>query len=109
VEGRLALRDDLFENDAVIFDQLLSRSVTYGATGGPSIEVKFPDMPQLGLWSKAGAGFVCIEPWHGFASPVDFDDDLRKKPGMVMVQPATARSFGMTIILHATAWADHRA
>ncbi len=103
VEGRLALRDDLFEKDAVIFDQVQSRSVTYGAGSGPSIEVRFPEMPQLGLWSKAGADFICIEPWHGFASPVDFDDDLSKKPGMVMVQPASPKSFAMTIIWHAAA------
>jgi len=101
VDGRLALRDDLFDKDAVIFDQLLSRSVTYDAGSGPSIQVRFPEMPQLGIWSKAGAGFVCIEPWHGFASPVDFDDDLLKKPGMAVVQPASFKSFGMTILWHA--------
>jgi galactose mutarotase-like enzyme len=103
VDGRLALRDDLFESDAVIFDQMLSRSVTYGAGSSPSIEVSFSEMPQLGIWSKAGAGFICIEPWHGFASPVGFDDDLLKKPGIVMVQPASPRSFAMTIIWHAAA------
>jgi galactose mutarotase-like enzyme len=103
VDGRLALRDDLFQEDAVIFDQVVSRSVVYGADSGPSIEVRFPKMPQLGIWSKAGAGFICIEPWEGFASPVSFDDDLRKKPGIVMVQPAAPESFGMTIIWNAAA------
>lgn len=101
VDRRLALRDDLFENDAVIFDRVLSRSLTYGACSGPSIEVRFPDMPQLGLWSKVGAGFICIEPWHGFASPVEFDGDLSKKPGMVMVQPASSKSFATSIIWRA--------
>ncbi|SKA37720.1 Galactose mutarotase [Enhydrobacter aerosaccus] len=100
----LALADDLFRDDALIFDRLASRKVTYGAaTGGaamgPQLEVAFPDMPHLGIWSKPGAGFVCIEPWHGFASPTDFDDELRTKPGMAILPPGDAQAFEMKITL----------
>jgi len=96
-DRRLTLRDDLFTNDALIFDRLTSRSVTYGAPGGPSIRVSFPRMPQLGIWSKPGAGFVCIEPWHGYASPEAFDGELADKPGMVLIAPGATETFGMTI------------
>ena len=48
VVGRtLALRDDLFTADALIFDAVKSRRVTYGAPDGPKIEVGFGDAPQL--------------------------------------------------------------
>jgi galactose mutarotase-like enzyme len=99
VGDRLALRDELFADDALIFERLESRRVTYGAAGGPAIEIAFPAMPQLGVWSKPGAGFVCIEPWHGFASPVGFDGELIDKPGMVVVPAGGSQTFAMAIRL----------
>ncbi len=40
------LRDDLFEKDAIVFDELQSRSVEYGAPDSGSIQVEFPGMPH---------------------------------------------------------------
>jgi galactose mutarotase-like enzyme len=91
----LLLSDELFAYDALIFDQLRSRRVTYGAATGPKIVIAFPDMPHLGIWSKPGAGFVCIEPWQGFASPAGFDGEFRDKPGIVLIAPDDSRSFSM--------------
>lgn len=98
-DRHLPLADDLFRDDALIFDEPASRSVLYGAVDGPSIRVSFPRMPHLGIWSKPGAGFVCIEPWHGYASPEDFDGELADKPGMVLIAPGTTQAFDMTIAL----------
>ena len=96
-DRKLALRDALFINDAMIFDRLTSRCVTYRASTGPSVEVRFESMPQFGIWSKPGAGFVCIEPWQGFASPEDFDGDLKDKPGMTLVAPGTTKRFEIAV------------
>jgi galactose mutarotase-like enzyme len=98
VEGdRLRLHDDLFQDGALIFDRHASRKVHYGVPGGRSITVGFPDMPHLGIWTKPGAGFVCIEPWQGYASPVDFEGGFAEKPGMVSIPPGETRGFGMQI------------
>ena len=97
----LALRDELFAGDAIIFDDIASRSLRYGADAGPQLEFAFPDMPQLGIWTKPGADFICIEPWHGFADPEGFDGDLRHKPGMALLPPGTAKDFAMSISLRA--------
>ena len=96
---RLALRDDLFRNDALVFDQPRSRRVAYSAPGAPTIEVSFADMPHLGIWSKPGANFVCIEPWQGFASPQGYDGEFAARPGVVQIAPGGARRFSMTIII----------
>ena len=93
----LALRDELFTSDALIFDRLRSRRVRYGAARGPHLDIRFDDFPTLGIWTKPGAGFVCIEPWQGFADPVGFDGDLRDKPGIVVLAPGTSRRFAMSI------------
>jgi galactose mutarotase-like enzyme len=100
VEGRrLRLRDDLFIDDALIFDELRSRGVTYGAEGFPSIRFDFPDMPHLGIWTKPGAGFICIEPWQGHASPADFDGEFTSRPGVVSIPVGQEATFVMTMTL----------
>jgi galactose mutarotase-like enzyme len=90
---RLALHDGLFEDDAIVFDSLESRSVVYG----DAVRVSFPEMPHLGIWTKPGAGFICIEPWQGYASPEGFDGELVGKPGMVPIAPAATRRFEMSM------------
>lgn len=94
---RLALHDELFRDDALIFDRLESRSLVYGAPGRRSLRVGFPGMPHLGIWTKPGAGYVCIEPWQGYASPNSFDGELKDKPGMVSIGPGETRCFEMSI------------
>jgi len=98
---RLVLNDSLFTNDALIFDQIRSRSVTYGAQDGPRIRVSFPDAPYLGIWTKPGAPFVCIEPWHGLADPAGFNGDFTAKPGVFTVAPGGVQSIETTITLEA--------
>lgn len=102
VEGRtLMLRDELFEAGAMVFDTLQSRRVIYGGPSGPQIEVGFPHMPHLGVWTKPGAPFLCVEPWHGYAAPVGYAGELREKPGIIELEPGDFREFGMTVTLRA--------
>jgi galactose mutarotase-like enzyme len=96
---RLGLADALFERDALIFDRLHSRRLTYGPTEGRRLQLDFPAMPHLGIWSKPGAGFVCLEPWQGFASPVDFDGELANKPGIMAIPPQSDRVFALTVTI----------
>ncbi|WP_339500625.1 aldose 1-epimerase family protein, partial [Pseudomonas canadensis] len=86
LQGRtLALDHALFTQDALIWDPVHSQSVRYGASTGPQLRVDFPDTPMLGIWTKPGAAFVCIEPWHGIADPEGFTGDIREKPGIVTI------------------------
>jgi len=96
---RLELADALFQDDAVIFDQIRSRSVSYGADAGPRMQLSFPDSPYLGIWTKPQAEFICIEPWHGVADPVGFSTDFRTKPGVFMLAPGAALPIKMAITL----------
>lgn len=98
VEGKtLRLNDDLFVDDAIIFDGLCSRALDYGADGTPSIAVDFADLPDLGIWTKPGAEFICLEPWQGFNDPAGFDGDIWAKPGIVAIAPSAMREFSMNI------------
>jgi galactose mutarotase-like enzyme len=100
VRGKeLVLRDHLFIDDALIFDRLISSHLDYGATSGPQIRVQFSDFPILGVWTKPGAGFLCIEPWQGCADPEGFEGDIREKPGIIEIPPGSARKFVTSISL----------
>lgn len=92
-DRHLLLKDDLFEEGALVFDTLASRSVLYGE----AVRVDFPRMPHLGIWTKPGAGYVCIEPWQGHASPEGFDGELADKPGIVVIAPGASETFAMSI------------
>ena len=92
-DGRLLLHDGLFEAGALVFDRLASRSLVYGE----ALRVSFSGMPHLGIWTKPGAGYVCIEPWQGHASPEGWQGELADKPGMVAIMPGARQSFGMSI------------
>jgi len=98
IEGdTLAPRDDMFVPDALIFDRLRSRSVRFGVPGGRMLRVDFPEMPLLGVWTKPGAPFLCIEPWQGLADPVGYDGDFRAKPYVIEVAPGAERRFAIAI------------
>jgi galactose mutarotase-like enzyme len=97
--NRLALADDLFVDDALIFLSPESRSVTYGAPGSPGVTVRFPGMPHLGIWTKPGAGYVCIEPWQGFASPEDFEGEFADRPGVISVPVGGTATFAIEVAL----------
>lgn len=100
LDGRtLHLADALFTDDALIWDPVRSAGATYGADGGPRLRVEFPDTPSLGIWTKPGAAFVCIEPWHGHADPAGFTGDIRDKPGIFEVAPGAQWQGGMRIAL----------
>ena len=99
----LELSERLFVDDAVILDRPASASVRYAAGVGPAIEMSWHGFQELGIWSKpGGAPFLCIEPWHGIASPVDFDGEFLDKPGLMLIAPAAKHVLAYQIRLPRT-------
>ncbi|SIN60589.1 Galactose mutarotase [Parasphingorhabdus marina DSM 22363] len=98
VRGR-TLRPEyaLFEEDAIIWDDLASRQLTWGVPGQTRLDIAFPDTPWLGIWQIPGARYLCIEPWAGMADPAGYDGDFTDKPGMMTLAPGESRSFHMYV------------
>jgi galactose mutarotase-like enzyme len=95
--NRLNLCDELFADDALIWTDLNSRRLTYGVPDGPHLDIGFPDTPHLGIWTKPGAGYLCIEPWAGFADPDGYAGEFRDKPGVIEIAPGAERIFRMDV------------
>jgi galactose mutarotase-like enzyme len=97
VGRRLTLADDLFTADALVFQPVHSQSVDYAGPGDATLRVAWTGFEQLGVWTKPGAGFVCIEPWRGYASPEGFDGEFTAKPGVFQVAPGATATAQYTV------------
>ena len=95
----LALHDALFADDALVWDPVRSQLLRYGAPDGPRLDIAFPDTPRLGIWTKPGGRFVCVEPWHGIADPAGYAGEYRDKPGVFEIAPGEAKRIGMSVTL----------
>ena len=104
VAGAILRPDDaLFVDDALIFDAAVSRSLWFGVPGRPGVSVEHPDLPLLGIWTKPGAPYLCLEPWQGIADPEGYAGEFRDKPGVVMIAAGDRRSVTMRITVGCSA------
>ncbi|MGV8853152.1 MAG: aldose 1-epimerase family protein [Devosia sp.] len=93
VEGALSLDHDLFTADAMLFPEGAGAGLRYG-TSSRAINFTWENLPNLALWSKPGAPFVCLEPWHGTAAEVGGSDDLAERPYGVLLGPGAIARYG---------------
>ena len=75
----------LFESDALIFKTLESNSLTILENSQPYIKVDFKEFPNLGIWTKENASFICIEPWFGYSDKNENSGDLYQKEGIIIL------------------------
>jgi galactose mutarotase-like enzyme len=87
---RLLLTDGLLAGTPLCFFEANSRSVRFENDRGAAIVVEAENFPHFAIWSKAGAPYLCIESWTGYADPEDFDGELADKPSMRFLAPGAA-------------------
>lgn len=95
--GRLVLEHAYFEEDAMIFPEGAGVGLTYGAEGGPSLHFSFDNLPNLALWTKPGAPFICIEPWHGTAPEVGASADIAARPYTATLAAGASATFAFSL------------
>lgn len=81
VNRSLPLSYSLFENDALVFKTLTSKYVDIVKINKALLRVACKDFPSLGIWTKPGAPFICIEPWQGYADSTAANGDINTKDG----------------------------
>jgi galactose mutarotase-like enzyme len=82
----LPISKTLFDRSALIFMDAKSKKITLGAKNSSRrLTVEFAGFPELGIWAKPGAPFVCIEPWYGYADPETPYGDITNKPGIQLL------------------------
>lgn len=81
-ENQIPLTYSLFEKDALIFRKLQSKHITILENGNPLLRVRFDDFPNLGIWTKKDAPFLCVEPWFGYSDSNENSGNLFEKEGI---------------------------
>lgn len=98
----LNLYAGVFDKDALVFKQMNSKKVTlHHQEEGDLVTLSYPDFPFLGIWSKPGAPFVCIEPWLGIADSINASQQLEEKEGIITVEAGKNFEASYTIEVHA--------
>ncbi|MEO5806341.1 aldose 1-epimerase family protein [Devosia sp.] len=97
-QGRLRLDHAQFEEDAMIFPEGCGERLVYGVEGGSRIEFSWSGLPNLALWTKPGAPFICIEPWHGTAAREGGSDDIAQRPYVMALKPGASKAFSYTAV-----------
>ena len=84
-DNKICLKEDTFDNDAVIMKNLKSNKVVLQnhETNQKILEFDFTGFPYLALWSKKGAPFVCIEPWQNTADRIDSTQIYKDKENII--------------------------
>lgn len=85
VEKKLPLHYTTFENDALILKALQSKEITILDEKKPLLKVTFKDFKNLGIWTKVGAPFICIEPWLGYSDTIHSNGNFLEKEGLQIV------------------------
>ena len=87
-QNTLSLSETLFNEDALIFSDIEFSSVRLRKKNEEKgIVVRFPGYPNLALWSKPGADYVCIEPWLGLPDRESESLDITQKSSYKSIEP----------------------
>jgi len=100
VNGELPLTYSLFEKDALIFKSLESKSITIKKGGEDYLAVRYFDFPHLGIWTKVGAPFLCIEPWQGYSDTENANGDILNKEGIIALEPGNSYTAAFTATIY---------
>jgi galactose mutarotase-like enzyme len=88
--NRVPLTYELFKRDALIFKKLQSNSLTIIEKEKPILKVHFENFPNLGIWTKMGAPFICFEPWFGYSDTTESNGNLFEKEGIIALESNAA-------------------
>ena len=100
-EREITLSDDLFDEDALVFEDLTSSMITLKKGNMKVLSVHFEGFPYLGIWSKnRDSRFVCIEPWQGIADNATHNHQLSEKEGIHRLAPSGSFSCKFLIEIH---------
>ena len=83
----LPLKNEYFEYDALIFENMRSReALIKHRYSDKAVRVKFPDTSLILLWTKPGAPYICLEPWCGYPDRFDADKNFATKEGIIKIE-----------------------
>lgn len=100
-DGFLLVGENRFDKDALIFEGTQIEKITLTLPGKvPYVTVSCSEFPFMGIWSKPGAGFLCIEPWYGRCDEYEYAGELKDKTGVNCLAPGKKFCVNYQITVH---------
>jgi galactose mutarotase-like enzyme len=97
---KLALSHSLFDNDAIVLEDMPKLVTLKSKHGRHSISIHYPDMKYLGLWHAphTTANYICIEPWSSLPSRKGIVEDLEQQKDLLSLLAGETYQTTITII-----------
>jgi galactose mutarotase-like enzyme len=99
LEKSLKLQNEFFSRDAIVFIRPPFNIVTLAKEDEPILSVHAYQWDAIGIWTKEGAPFLCIEPWWGYADRHDCTGNILEKSGMHFLGPNEQETLSYHIAL----------
>lgn len=99
VAGGLELEHSQYDNDAMIFPEGAGSALRMVADNGVSLRFSWDGLPNLALWQKPGAPYLCLEPWHGMAAWHGAGPQMMDRPFSIALAAGDNRQFSWTVSL----------
>lgn len=99
--GKVTLDYEVFGRlDTLIFQGLRSQTVALRhKETGRGVSLDFREFPMIAFWTKPGAPFLCMEPWHGCAAYTGESGRFQDKPHVITLAPGEKKELAYTFTL----------
>lgn len=99
--GKAVLDYETFRRlDTLIFQGLRSQRVSLlHKEMGRGVSLDFRGFPMIAFWTKPGAPFLCMEPWHGCAAYTGETGRFQDKPHALTLAPGEWKELTYTFTL----------
>lgn len=89
-----------YEVDAIVIPRVKSNEVKLLNKNNKGIKFNYHDFITLAIWTRPNAGFICLEPWVGYADRHDSNKQFIDKDNIVILKPLEEKvvSYDITII-----------
>lgn len=86
--------------DTIIFDGLRSQGVKLvSRTSGLGVRMRYEGFPMIAFWTKPGAPFICMEPWHGCAAFDNESGQFADKHHCITLAPGASKALSYQVSL----------
>lgn len=88
-DGRLPLRHNMFDDDAIVLKGVPGQVTLRSERGTRAVTLIAEDLPVYGFWHmpKTDAPYICLEPWSSLPSRQDVVEDLETQSDLIALDP----------------------
>lgn len=101
-ERRFFIRQELFNEDAIVLKDFKSKYVTLKSLNhNKYLRFHMENFPLLGIWAANHVGsLIALEPWNGHNDYIDFKGEFKEKEGIITLKPSDTFSCTFKIEIH---------